>query len=91
MLGRLNLLVVFDFALLESLVHASLDLFAKSIHLIRLPLNEGRLSSYNLLVSLLHVALPLFLLHLLALYLNLVRLGILLLACKLLLDLLKVK
>jgi hypothetical protein len=82
---------VLDLPLLEPFVHAGLDLFAQRVHLVRLLLDQGRLRSHYLLVSLLHVPLALLFLHLLALDLNLVCLGILLLAGKLLLDLLEVE
>ena len=86
-----DLLVVFDFTLLESLVHTSLDLFAQRVHLVSLLLDESGLCSHYLLMPLLHVALPLFFLHLLTLDLDLMGLSVLLLSRKLLLDLLQVE
>ena len=85
------LLVVLYLALLQALVHASLDLLPQSVHLIGLLLDKGGLGSHNLFVALLHVSFALFLLHLLGLNLDLVRLGVLLLAGQLLLDLLQVQ
>ena len=75
-----------DFALLESLVHPSLDLFAKGVHLVGLFLNQSCLGGDDLLVALLHVAIALLILHLLRLDLDLMRLRILLLPRKLTLD-----
>lgn len=75
-----------DFALLESLVHASLDLFAKGVHLVGLFLNQSGLGGDDLLVALLHVAIALLILHLLRLDLDLMCLRILLLPRKLTLD-----
>lgn len=75
-----------DFALLESFVHASLDLFAKGVHLIGLFLNQSGLGGDDLLVALLHVAIALLILHLLRLDLDLMRLRILLLPRELTLD-----
>ncbi len=75
-----------DLALLQALVHASLDLLAEGIHLVSLLLNESGLSGDNLLMALLHVAITLLLFHLLSFDLHLVSLGILLLARELTLD-----
>lgn len=80
-----------DLPLLETLVHAGLDLFAQRVHLVRLLLDQSRLRSHYLLVSLLHVPLALLFFHLLAFDLDLMGLGVLLLAGKLLLDLLEVE
>jgi len=82
---------VLDLALLQALIHASLDLLAESIHLISLLLNESGLSGDNLLMALLHVAIALLLFHLLSFDLYLVSLGILLLTRKLTLDGLEVE
>jgi hypothetical protein len=90
-LVALEKLVVFDLALLQSLIHACFYLLAKSIHLIGLLLDKGCLSGDNLLMALLHVAIALFILHLLCLDLNLVSLGILLLTGELTLNGLKVQ
>jgi hypothetical protein len=86
-----SLLIVLDLALLQPLIHASLNLLAKSVHLIRLLLNQSGFSSDYLLVALIHVSLPFLVLHLLRLNLDLVRLGVLLLAGKLALDSLQVQ
>jgi hypothetical protein len=79
---------VFDLPLLETLVHAGLDLFAKSVHLVGLSLDESGLSSHDLLVTLLHVPFTFLFLRLESLDLDLVSVGILLLAGELALDLL---
>ena len=89
-LVSLKQFVVFDFPLLESLVHAGLDLLSQCIHFVGLLLDESGLGSHDLLVALLHVALALFLIHLLGLDLHLMGLCVLLLSCKLLLNLLQV-
>jgi hypothetical protein len=80
-----------DLSLLEALIHASLDLLAKRVHLVSLSLNQGSLRSYDLLVSLLHVALSFLVLHLLSLNLDHVSISILLLPRQVALNLLKVK
>ena len=80
-----------DLTLLEPLVHASLDLFAKSVHLICLLLNKSGLCSNDLLVSLLHIAVTLLIFHLNRLDLDLVSLSILLLSRELTLDGLQVQ
>ena len=80
-----------DLTLLEPLVHASLDLFAESIHLICLLLNKSGLCSNDLLVSLLHIAITLLIFHLNRLDLDLVSLSILLLSRELTLDGLQVQ
>ena len=85
-LVALKHLVVLDLALLESLVHPGLDLFAKGVHLVGLFLNQSCLGGDDLLVALLHVAIALLILHLLRLDLDLMRLRILLLPRELTLD-----
>ena len=80
-----------NLTLLQSLVHASLDFLAESIHLIGLFLNESGLGGNNLLVALLHVAVALLIFHLNGLDLDLMCLSILLLSCKLALDGLQVE
>ena len=86
-----RLLVVLDLALLEALVHSGLDLLAERVHLVGLLLDQRRLGGHDLLVPLLHVSFALLFLHLLRLDLNLMRLCVLLLARKLLLDLFQVQ
>lgn len=90
-LVALEQLVVLNLALLESLVHASLNLLAKGVHLVGLFLNQSCLGSNDLLVALLHVAIALLILHLLSLNLDLMSFSILLLSCKLTLNGLKVQ
>ena len=90
-LVALEKLIVLDLALLQALVHASLNLLAKRIHLVGLLLDESSLCSDNLLMALLHVAIALFFLHLLSLDLHLVSLSILLLTSELTLDGLEVQ
>lgn len=87
----LEQLVVLDLPLLESLIHAGLDLLSECIHFVGLPLDQSSLGGHDLLVALLHVALALFLLHLMGLNLHLMGLCVLLLSCELLLDLLEVE
>lgn len=80
-----------DLALLESFVHASLDLLPERVHLVGLSLDQSGLCRDNLFVTLLHIAVALLLFHLLSLNLNLMGLSVLLLAGELLLDLLEVE
>jgi len=80
-----------NLALLESLIHPCLDLFAESVHLVGLLLNESGLCRDDFLVSLLHVAVALLVLHLDGLDLDLVSLCVLLLSCQLALDSLQVE
>ena len=87
----MHLLVVLDLSLLQSLVHASLDLLAQCVHLVRLLLNESGLCGDYLLVSALDVSVALLVLHLLSLDLHLMGLSVLLLLGQLLLDLLQVE
>ena len=84
-------LVVLDFAQLESLVHLSLQFFAQRIHLVLLLLHQLCLSCQDLLVPSIHVCLTLLLLNLVSPNLHLVRLLIVLLLCKILLDLAQVE
>jgi hypothetical protein len=80
-----------DFPLLETFVHASLNLLSEGIHLISLLLYQSCLRCNDLLVSLLHVSISLLFLHLLGFYLDLMCLGILLLAGELALNRLQVQ
>jgi len=79
-------LVVLDFSLLKALIHASLNLFTKSVHLIGLLLYQSSFSRNYLLVSLLHVSFTFLFFHLLRLDLNLMSLSILFLAGELALN-----
>lgn len=82
---------MFDFPLLEPLVHPSLDLLPERVHLVSLSLDQRGLCRDDLLVSRLHVSFALLFLHLLRLDLHLMRLSVLLLPGELSLDLLQVK
>ena len=75
-----------DFSLLETLVHTGLNLLSEGIHLISLLLYQSCLRCHDLLVSLLHVSISLFLFHLLSFDLNLMCLSVLLLAGELSLN-----
>lgn len=83
--------IVLVFSQLQPLIKVSLQFLLERIHFILLLLNKLGLGSNDLLVSLLHVLLPLFKLKLLTHHLDLMGLGILLLLSEALLDLLLIQ